>query len=52
MYLLKVTQINYVSRNQLRSTVNSCQHLNLRLDAERQNIVGVFSSADPKQNFA
>ena len=28
---IKVTQINFVSRNQLHNTGNSCQHLNFGL---------------------
>ena len=30
-FLLKMTQINFVSRNQLQNTANSCQHLNFGL---------------------
>ena len=30
-FLIKMTQINFVSRNQLHNTANSCQHLNFGL---------------------
>ena len=30
--LLRMTQINFVSRNQLHNTANSCQHLNFCLN--------------------
>ena len=54
---IKVTQINYVSRNHLHSTANGCQHLNFGLMCKGKTLLGVvnklfiFSSADLKQNL-
>ena len=57
IHVLKVTQINYVSRDQLHNTANGCQHLTFGLMykgktlLEAINKLFVFSSADPKQNI-
>jgi hypothetical protein len=42
--LVKVTQINYVSRNQLHSTANGCQHLNFGLMCKGKTLPGVVNN--------